>query len=207
VKPAKGFIKPQNPKLNMKALFVKSLVARALFSFTGRAKTASTITLALLGIAVSIIPSARATPQSGVTSLTIAQGAFENIDVFTKTDIDTGVATEYWKAMIRTKGASRLFVVQNTVVPGGSFGWHSHPGPTLVIVLSGTATEYHGDDPTSTPHAHPAGTTFVDEGEAAGHLVRNEGSVSLVVIAVRLFPDGVAPRIDLPNPGYNLNLN
>jgi len=176
----------------MKALFVKNLTARALFSIC---------------IAVSIIPSARATPQSGVTSLTIAQGAFEDIDVFTKTDIDTGVATEYWKAMIRTKGASRLFVVQNTVLPGGSFGWHSHPGPTLVIVLSGTATEYHGDDPTSTPYVHPAGTTFVDEGEAKGHLVRNEGGVNLVVIAVRLFPEGVLPRIDLPNPGFNLNLN
>jgi len=48
---------------------------------------------------------------------------------------------------------------------------------------------------------------FVDEGEAGGHLVRNEGNVNLVVIAVRLFPEGVAPRIDLPNPGYNPSLN
>jgi len=144
----------------MKALFVKSLATRALFSITSRAKAVATITSLLLGITVPLLPSARATPQSGVSSVTIAQGPFEKIDVFTKTDIDTGNATEFWKAMIHTKGASRLFVVQNTVVPGGSFGWHSHPGPTLVIVVAGTATEYHGDDPTSTPQVHAAGTTF-----------------------------------------------
>lgn len=83
-----------------------------------------------------------------------------------------------------------VYVVQNTVVPGGSFGWHNHPGPTLVMVVSGTATEYHGDDPTCTPILHPAGSTFIDSGEASGHPVRNDGSVNLVVVAARLFPEG-----------------
>jgi len=163
--------------------------------------------LAVLAVATLAILPAGATPQSGVTSVTLAQGAFDEIDVFAKTDLDLGNRTAYWKAMINTKGASRLFVLQNTVVPGGSFGWHSHTGPSLVMVMSGTATEYHGDDPTCTPHIHPAGTTFVDAGEAAGHLVRNDGNVNLVVIVVRLVPEGVVQRLDLPNPGYCPNLN
>ena len=156
--------------------------------------------------AVLILP-ARATSQAGVSSVTIAHGILDEIDIDAKTDMDPGPAKDFWKAMIRTKGPSHLYVVQNTVTPGGSFGWHSHPGPTLVIVVAGTATEYHGDDPTCTPIVHPAGSTFVDGGEDAGHLVRNDGNVNLVVVAVRLFPEGALPRIDLPNPGYCPALN
>jgi quercetin dioxygenase-like cupin family protein len=167
----------------------------------------SATTLALLAVATLVILPARATPQSGVSSVTIAHGTFDEIDVFAKTDLDLGNRTDYWKAMINTKGASHLFVLQNTVAPGGSFGWHSHTGPSLIIVMSGTATEYEGNDPTCTPRVHPAGTTFVDSGEASGHLVRNDGSVNLVVIVVRLVPEGVVQRLDLPNPGYCPTLN
>ncbi len=156
--------------------------------------------------AVLSIP-ARATPQAGVSSVTIAHGVLDELDIDAKTDMDPGPAKDFWKAMIRTKGLSHLYVVQNTVMPGGSFGWHSHPGPTLVVVVSGTATEYHGDDSTCAPTIHPAGTTFVDPGEETGHLVRNEGAVALVVVAVRLFPEGALPRIDLPNPGLCPTLN
>ena len=46
-----------------------------------------------------------------------------------KTDIDSGAATDFWQARINTKGASDLYVLQNTIAPGGTFGWHSHPGP------------------------------------------------------------------------------
>ena len=105
--------------------------------------------LLLIGPALVIIAAltavpARATPQSGVTSLTIANGTFADIDVYAKTDIDPGLETDFWKARIDTKGASHLYILQNTVIPGGTFGWHSHTGPSLVIVVSGTATEYEG---------------------------------------------------------------
>ena len=195
----------------MKKSFIKSITATALLPFTserkGKLKLMSAIALALLGVTAWIVLPARATPQSGVSSVTIAHGAFDEIDVFAKTDMNPGKPTDYWKAMINTKGASHLYVLQNTVAPGGSFGWHSHTGPSLIIVMSGTATEYHGDDPTCTPRLHPAGTTFVDAGEASGHLVRNDGSVNLVVTVVRLVPEGAVQRVDLPNPGYCPTLN
>ncbi len=161
----------------------------------------------LIALALVAAAPALATPPSGVTTVAIADGTFDDVDVFAKTDIDPGLGTDYWKALINTKGASDLHVLQNTVVPGGTFGWHSHPGPSLVIVKAGDATEYEGDDPTCTPHVHPAGSTFVDSGEASGHLVRNEGSVNLVVVVVRLVPEGAGQRIDLPNPGYCPNIN
>jgi quercetin dioxygenase-like cupin family protein len=146
----------------------------------------------LIVLPLVVAAPALATPPIGVTSTPIADGTFGEIDVHTKVGA--------WKAKIDTRGDSHLFLVQNTVIPGGTFGWHSHPGPTLVIVVSGDATEYEGDDPTCTPHVHPAGSTFVDPGEASGHLVRNEGNVNLVVVLARLVPEGAPQRIDLPNP-------
>jgi len=164
----------------------------------------------LIALALVVAAPALATPQSGVTSVAIANGTFADIGIFTRTDIDPSVATHFWQVIIDTKGASHLYVVQNTVVPGGTFGWHSHPGPSLVIVRSGTATEYEGNDPTCTPHVYQAPSTFVDAGEASGHLVRNESTTdNLVVIVVRLIPEALVPtqRIDKPNPGYCPNIN
>ena len=209
----------------MKKTFIKVIRATALLPFAARAKTETTpvdahvprtrmklsllsaIALVLIGVTVLVIRPARATPQVGVSSVTLAHGTFDEIDVFAKTDINPGNPTDYWKAMINTKGTTHLYVLQNTVLPGGSFGWHSHTGPSLIIVMSGVATEYEGNDPTCTPRVHPAGTTFVDPGETTGHLVRNDGSVNLVVIVVRLVPEGAVQRLDLPNPGHCPGLN
>ena len=133
-----------------------------------------------------------ATPPQGVTTTTIGIGHFD--------PINTKAKTGNWQAKIKTKGASDLHVIQNTIAPGGTFGWHSHPGPSLVIVRSGTATFYMGDDPTCTPHVVPAGSGFVDAGHDV-HVVRNEGSVDLVTVVASLVPAGAARRIDEPNPG------
>ena len=71
------------------------------------------------------------------------QGNFGDIDV--KTNFDGH------KVDIDTKGDSDLYVVSNVIAPGGHTGWHTHPGPSLITVKSGTITAYEGDDPTCTP--------------------------------------------------------
>jgi quercetin dioxygenase-like cupin family protein len=86
------------------------------------------------------------------------------------------------------------------VAPGGNFGWHSHPGPSLVIVKSGTSTFYDGNDPTCTPHVYAAGSAYVDPGGDT-HIARNEGTTELVIIVARLLPEGAPARIDQPAPG------
>jgi quercetin dioxygenase-like cupin family protein len=160
---------------------------------------AAAVALVLVGgLAASYVAAALATPASGVTQTIIGVGRFQDIDVKTKTDIDPGKATDYWQSRIDTKGASDLHILQNTVAPGGTFGWHGHPGPSLIIVKSGTATYYMADDPTCTPHVIQAGSGFVDEG--SGHLVRNEGSVDLVTVVASLVPAGFTRRIDKPAP-------
>jgi quercetin dioxygenase-like cupin family protein len=142
---------------------------------------------------VSFSETARATPAVGVTSMVLAQGRLDAID--------TGkIKTGDWEAQISTKGASDLLVLENRVEPGGSYGRHSHPGPSLVIIKSGTATHYMADDPTCTPHVLPAGSSFVDSGGGV-HVVRNEGTVELVQLVTSIIPAGAARRIDQPKPG------
>jgi quercetin dioxygenase-like cupin family protein len=153
-----------------------------------------------LAAAVLLMLPAQATPPSGVTTTILGVGRFAEIDATAKTDINPGPPTEFWKARIKTKKSSDLHVLQNTIAPGGTFGWHRHPGPSLVIVKSGTATFYLAKDPTCTPHVVPAGSGFVDQGQDV-HVVRNEGTVDLVSVVVSLVPAGFERRIDEPSPG------
>ena len=122
------------------------------------------IVLALVVGALTAVP-AFATPPVGVTVELLATGPFDELDVSARTG--------RWKARIDTKGESVLNVNRLTFQPGEYTGWHMHPGPALVMVMSGTVTEYDGDDPSCTPHVYPAGTTFVEPGNNV-HLVKNE---------------------------------
>ena len=156
-----------------------------------RTKWIVALASALLGVA-AVASLALATTPTGVTTTTFAVGHFDEIQAKT--------LSSSWQARIETKGESDLYVLENRIAPGGNFGWHSHPGPSLVIVKSGALTLYRGDDPTCTPTVVPAGSGFVDDGGDI-HLVRNEGSVETVVYVTSLVPRGAARRIDQPEPG------
>jgi hypothetical protein len=71
----------------------------------------------------------QATPPSGVTPTIFGVGKFGAID--TKGKIGT------WSAQMKTTGATDIHVLQNRIAPGGTFGWHSHPGPSFVISSQG----------------------------------------------------------------------
>ena len=178
-----------------------------------KSKWVWTILVGLVGVAV-YAGTVLATPPSGVLTANIAVGRFADIDVMSKIALPATTTpadgkgdkgehsdhrTKYWKARLNTKGDSDLYVLQNTIAPGGTFGWHSHPGPSLVIVKSGTATFYLADDPSCAPVVVQAGTGFVDSGSDI-HVVRNEGSVDLVTVVVSLVPAGFARRIEQPAP-------
>jgi quercetin dioxygenase-like cupin family protein len=143
--------------------------------------------------------SARGTNLQGVTTVPLGVARFDDIDAVTRTDVNPGRARDVWKARIRTDGATDVHMLQNTIAPRGTFGWHSHPGPSLVIVKSGTATVYEAGDPACRPHVVRTGSGFVDNGQDI-HVVRNEGSVDLVTVVVSLVPAGFPRRIDQPAP-------
>jgi hypothetical protein len=110
--------------------------------------------------------------------------------------------------MQKTKGPSDLYVQNNEWALGGTSGWHTHPGHSLVIITAGAVTVYDADDPTCTGTVYSsqaingvANMSFVDAGGDHAHLVRNEGGVIARAVAVQLIPAGAARRIDLtPGP-------
>jgi quercetin dioxygenase-like cupin family protein len=146
----------------------------------------------LAGCAVGLVALrvARATPgQSISTTILAGPTLLEAIHFKTKTDDH--------EVDVKTKGVSDVYVVRNVLAPGGHTGWHSHPGPSIISVVSGVATEYHGDGAEGI--IHPAGTAFVDDGDGA-HIVRNEGTDTLELIAFQVLPAGAPRRIDEPQP-------
>jgi quercetin dioxygenase-like cupin family protein len=184
---------------------VKRFTVRASKTRRSSRLAAAVAFVVLAGLSVAYVSGALATNPSGVTTLTFGVGRLDDINAATKTDIDPGTRTNFWQSRINTKGSTDLYVLQNTIVPGGTFGWHSHPGPSLVIVKSGTATFYMADDPACSPQVVHAGSGFVDDGHDT-HVVRNEGSVDLVTVVVSLVPAGFARRIDEPAPANCPNL-
>jgi hypothetical protein len=158
-------------------------------------------------IAASVYGGAQvlATPAAGFTSTTLAKATYGPIFTYMRSQLPAP-----WSARIRTRGLSDFYILQNTWDPaacGGctpSSGWHSHPGPTFVVVTQGSVTEYAGDDPSCTPHVYTANTpnnAFVEPGGHHVHVVRDETGAPATTIAMRLVPSGAPSRVDEPDPG------
>ena len=165
-------------------------------------KWISALVLTLIGVAV-YAGNVLATQSQGFSSTTLAKATFG--DIYSHV-----VAEPNWQEKIKTHGDSDLYVQQNTWDPsacGGcipSSGWHTHPGPSLVIVTQGTVTAYDGDDPSCTPHVYSANGTnsFVDIGGGAVHIIRDESGAVAKTTVVQLIPAGATRRQDVtPAPG------
>ena len=104
-----------------------------------------------------------------------------------------------WEFDINAKDPTDVAIQQLNYQPGGTSGWHSHPGPVLLQVTSGTVTFYEGRGP-CTPVTRTVGQLFIETGEHA-HLGRNEGSTPATAIAVVFAPVGSVLRVDERAPG------
>jgi quercetin dioxygenase-like cupin family protein len=140
---------------------------------------------------------ALATPQSGVTTTILAKSTFGEIDLNAHT-----IPADTWQARLKTHGLTDAYVVDNKFAPGGTTGWHTHPGPSLIFVVAGTVSNYTSDDPSCTPQVYTAGQSFIDEGVGDVHIIRNESSTTAAeTIAVQLLPQGAVRKTDAPTPG------
>ena len=169
-----------------------------------------------------------ATQANGFKATTIATGTFSEFEVFNHAVLPNPTASgededtdkddqRVWLSIQKTKGLSDLYVQSNVWQPVSltgvvaSTGWHTHPGHSLIIVTSGTITEY---DAECKPHVYtfvagqPA-PTLVDPGHGHVHIIRNEGSVPASTIAVQLVPfdpNKANRRIDAPAPANCSNI-
>jgi hypothetical protein len=144
-----------------------------------------------------------ATPASGFSGSTIAVGRFGEIDVsnhLLPDDLGLHMKKNPWLSFQKTKGVSDLYVQSNLWMPGGSTGWHTHPGHSLITVTEGTVKVYEGDDPSCGAREYTVGMGFVDRGGNHVHLIRNEDAVNARTVAVQLIPAGAMRRIDADAP-------
>jgi quercetin dioxygenase-like cupin family protein len=160
-----------------------------------KSKAFLAVLVALLGVGL-YVGNILATPPSGLTTSTVARSSFEPLHLRGQAD-----PASIWRMRMKTHGLSDFYVIRNTIAPGGTTGWHSHPGPSLIYVVSGQVTNYLGDDPNCTPHVYTAGQGFVDAGGSDVHMLRNNGDTDAVTVAVQFLPAGADRRIDEPDPG------
>lgn len=163
---------------------------------TGRHLALATIVAAASSVAVAAI----LTPSSGVSGVIFARASFAD-----QTDIKFKIKGQ-GQEVINVNNAGDTVMQKIVIAPGGHTGWHSHPGPVVVLIGAGEMSFYDSEDPTCTVRTYATGQAFVDSGQGHVHIARNEGSVplELYVTYFDVTPGVPAPgafRIDAPNPG------
>jgi Cupin domain len=133
-----------------------------------------------------------ASPPSGVTPTLLARGTYPAFDVQSNPDGDAG------KFKASSKSPIDVVVRRHEYAVESSTGWHRHPYPVFITVVSGEVTFYERDDPTCTPHVVHAGEGYVDDGD--GHIGRNESGAPAVDVSVIMAPVGQPFRIELDAP-------
>ena len=135
------------------------------------------------------------TPPSNVVAAPIlARGDFaDDVDVKIKFERDGRTVVS------NAPQAGEVVVQEITIGPGGTTGWHSHPGPVVVVVKAGTLTYVREANGVCIDTPYRAGTAFVDPGQGHAHTAFNLGGENLVLIATYFdVPVGGSPRIDVP---------
>jgi hypothetical protein len=128
-------------------------------------------------------------PPQGVTATLIGRATYGKFKVKTQPpesedDSDGPITLNF---VAQAKPGMDMVVRTFDYTPGSTTGWHTHPGPVFINVVSGTVTFYELDDPTCTPKVVTAGQGYVDTGH--GHIGRNESGspakdVTISIVAV-----------------------
>ena len=134
----------------------------------------------------------RFTAAVGFVGTPIGRGNLGTFNIHSKAD--------GYDVQLKSHDNTDIAVSTIAIAPGGHSGWHTHPGPVLVVVKTGEVTFYHGDDRACSPTRYPAGTAFVEEGGRVG-IARNEGAVEATTVVTFFVPAGGPTRLDAAAPG------
>lgn len=135
--------------------------------------------LVLVAACMYTLPSAAADPAPPpiVAEPLTARAVFpDQIDLKFKLKEDGGET-----AVVNQGDPSRTVVVRYTVQPGAHFPWHTHLGPVVVNIVSGTLTYQASDN--CAGRTYGPGEAFLDAGHGHVHSAFNGGSVPTVFVA------------------------
>jgi quercetin dioxygenase-like cupin family protein len=169
---------------------------REKWSTVKRRLTSAAVIAALVALAAGV---AVATPGSGTSPTAVARAAFaDNVDL--KLSI---LDRHQGRDIIHVRNAADTVMQQIQFGPNAISGWHSHPGPAVILIKSGQLTFYSEDDRNCEGRTFSAGEAFV---EAPGlvHFAQNRSLTEVTEVGVIYFDvpaDLASPRIDEPAPG------
>jgi quercetin dioxygenase-like cupin family protein len=152
----------------------------------------------LMALVTALAGAVLATPGSGILSGTVVARATFVDPVDVKFRIKDG-----GQEVLHVPDTQETVMQQVVIAPGGHTGWHSHPGPVVVLIKSGELTFFSGESAGCTGRTYSAGQAFVDSGQGHVHLAANLSATENVELWATYFdvPPGGAFRIDAANPG------
>jgi quercetin dioxygenase-like cupin family protein len=140
--------------------------------------------VALVSVAtVLTVATAAATPPSGLTNVPLARG------------INTSRGT------IPLQFDTDIAMAQITVDPGGSAGWHSHPGGAIVVVRQGSLTVYTAIGEQCETTTYSAGQAFIERPGEVDNVLNNGTVPYILYVTFPQVPQGQSARTDQPDPG------
>lgn len=151
--------------------------------------------LAMTFATLALASPAMATPSSGFSTEQLAKGVYDPMHL-------TADKSGKWDLMLRTKDSSDVYVVRNTITPGGESGWHTHPGPSLITATQGEITIYENDG-LCQPRVYGVGDGAIDLGSGHAHNIKNLGSGNAVTVVVQIIAEGASRRVDIPQVPAN----
>lgn len=143
-----------------------------------------TVGVTVLAILAVVVGAALANTPSGVSATPVTATQITRATLGKFEAESKGIEVESGRR------SADLAIVKVVIEPGGSTGWHHHPGVVLVPVKAGTVTEY---DEQCHKSVYKAGKGFI-ESNSEVHLVRNEGDVKAVLYATFLVPTSTPPE-------------
>jgi quercetin dioxygenase-like cupin family protein len=146
------------------------------------------LTLALVTALIALPrDQATATPPSGIAAELLARGTVARAGHVRAAGVK-----------LATRGPIDVATVHVTFQPGGSTGWHVHPGPALVTVKTGQLTLHRAKGCRS--RTFSAGQTFLEFGPDDVNLTRNETGGVTETLVTFLLPVGAPITVDAPAP-------
>jgi quercetin dioxygenase-like cupin family protein len=159
------------------------------------------ILVTTIGSSLVLCLVAVATPGVGFLFNNFVRGTVvaEDFHGHARTDLHERARAKDWRAELNVEGATDFVQQDVALAPGGFSGWHSHPGPVLIVVKSGTASWYSATNENCEATIYPTGSAFIEPANAS-HYVSNAGANDLELLTTYLIPKGAVTRQEQPQP-------
>lgn len=146
--------------------------------------------------ALNVVPSAAVDtpPPIAAETLTGRSVFTDPIDMKIKLKSHEGGTT-----VVNVDDPSRTVVVRYTVQPAARFPWHTHYGPVIVNIVSGSLTYVAAG--TCDEVMYTSGQAFVDSGHGHVHSAYNPGTEPTVFIATFFEAPATGPLLIPADPG------